>query len=347
MSKFPEFRPGLGAENAHIALKKSIAIMNRAQHCAVLWFGEIMRHKLYRELGFSTMRAYALEELGFSPTRAGDFIRLAKRLEKLPLVKKEMARGKLGYTKAREIATVAVPANEKAWVQEAQKKSRRDLTATVKHAKAVARQARDVNPDQVELLPTPRPTSPTASVPVHVGFELTPLQSARYEALLAKVDHRGNKAELLLAMAEALVAAAENAPRGATLPAHQPNYQIHVHRCPECEQNSVPRPHGEVELGEKEAGIVACDARIHAPGKRNTTTIPPRIRREVLTRDRHRCRRKGCSHTRYLDLHHLVPRAQGGANEPENLVTLCTACHELWHSNGGDLRKLLRKVAAT
>ena len=47
----------------------------------------------------------------------------------------------------------------------------------------------------------------------------------------------------------------------------------------------------------------------------------------------HQCRRKGCSHTRYLDLHHLIPRTDGGTNEAENLVTLCSACHRLLHEN--------------
>jgi 5-methylcytosine-specific restriction endonuclease McrA len=68
------------------------------------------------------------------------------------------------------------------------------------------------------------------------------------------------------------------------------------------------------------------------------------VRREVLARDRHRCRRKGCRHTRFLEVHHLVPRRQGGRNEPENLVTLCTGCHSLWHENGEPLVAMLTEV---
>jgi 5-methylcytosine-specific restriction endonuclease McrA len=26
-------------------------------------------------------------------------------------------------------------------------------------------------------------------------------------------------------------------------------------------------------------------------------------------------------------VHHIVPRRQGGSNDPANLVTLCAACH--------------------
>ena len=61
----PDFRPGQSAGQAHQALKQSVEIMDRAQHCAVLWFAEIMKRRLYRELGYSSMYQYASEELGF------------------------------------------------------------------------------------------------------------------------------------------------------------------------------------------------------------------------------------------------------------------------------------------
>jgi len=345
MANIPEFRPDLDADQAHIALKKSVEILDEVQHCALLWFGEIMRRKLYRDLGFSTMRSYAIEALGFSPTRAGDFIRLARRLESLPMVKEQVASGELGYTKAREIATVADPTNELEWVKVAKEQSRRELEATVRQAKKLASQQRKENPDQGELMPRPVSAAPPAIVPVRVGFELTPAQYARYEAMIAKIGHRGSKADLLLEMVEALLVADENAPRGAFANREETNfvppYQIHIHECPTCAKATVQTPQGEMELTKTEAEAAKCDAQIHLPGERNKSTIPPRIRREVLARDRHQCRRKGCNHTRFLEIHHIVSRSAGGTNDPENLVTLCTACHKLLHEKGGDPRNLL------
>ncbi|MEN8007670.1 MAG: HNH endonuclease [Candidatus Krumholzibacteriota bacterium] len=338
MPNILEFRPNLGADQAHIALKDSIETLDHAQHCALLWFGEIMRRKLFRDLGYGTMRSYATEALGFSPTRAGDFIRLARKLESLPMVKEEVAAGKLGYTKAREIASVADPTNEKEWVKVAKEKSRRELEATVRRAKKQAVQERRENPAQSELMPRPESPAPPAAVPVRVGFELTPAQYARYEAMLAKIGHRGSKADLLLEMVEALLTKDENAPRGAFA---DPHYQIHVHECPACAKATVQTPPGEMELTKPEVETARCDARIHESGKRNKATIPPRIRREVLARDRHHCRRKGCHHTRFLDIHHIVPRSAGGNNDPENLVTLCPACHALCHERGGNLGGIL------
>jgi 5-methylcytosine-specific restriction endonuclease McrA len=87
---------------------------------------------------------------------------------------------------------------------------------------------------------------------------------------------------------------------------------------------------------------VVCDAVVDRPGTRNTATIPPRIRRQVLARDRHRCRAPGCGRTRFLEIHHVTPRARGGGHEPENLVTLCGACHRLWHERAGGAGHRLR-----
>ena len=43
MPIIPDFRPDLGPDQVHIALKNSIETMEKAQHCALLWFGEILR----------------------------------------------------------------------------------------------------------------------------------------------------------------------------------------------------------------------------------------------------------------------------------------------------------------
>jgi 5-methylcytosine-specific restriction endonuclease McrA len=312
-----------------------VEIIDHARHCAVLWFGEIMNRKLYRELGYSSIYQYAAEELGFSATRTGDFKRLAEKLAALPAVADKVRSGELGYTKAREIVKVADPDNENDWLDVAEQQSRRELEETVRRAKREAK-SRSA-PGQGALVDPVPASTPRAAVRTRIGFEMTPTQLARYESLLARIPGRADQAELLLDMMEAYLDTDEIAPRGANPPRHQ----IHVHECPTCHKASVPTSRGEMELENTEAAAARCDALVQEPGMRNTSTIPPRIRREVLARDRHRCRRKGCSHNRFLDIHHLVPRREGGTHDPANLVTLCASCHRLWHEKGGDLSGLL------
>jgi 5-methylcytosine-specific restriction endonuclease McrA len=39
-----------------------------------------------------------------------------------------------------------------------------------------------------------------------------------------------------------------------------------------------------------------------------------------------------CGATDTLQHHHIVPRSEGGGDDPINLVTLCTPCHHKIHS---------------
>jgi RecQ family ATP-dependent DNA helicase len=58
------------------------------------------------------------------------------------------------------------------------------------------------------------------------------------------------------------------------------------------------------------------------------------VRKVVLARDEYRCKECGdaCSHGE-ADVHHLIPRAAGGLDDPANLITLCDGCHAVRHPN--------------
>ena len=50
-----------------------------------------------------------------------------------------------------------------------------------------------------------------------------------------------------------------------------------------------------------------------------------RIRREVLDRDGWRC--QTCGKPGRLEVHHVKPLQEGGANDLGNLTALCRGCH--------------------
>lgn len=52
-------------------------------------------------------------------------------------------------------------------------------------------------------------------------------------------------------------------------------------------------------------------------------------RKEIYRRDGYRCAL--CDSTRYLQVHHAIPRSEGGSDFPENLITLCSVCHGQAH----------------
>jgi hypothetical protein len=69
----------------------------------------------------------------------------------------------------------------------------------------------------------------------------------------------------------------------------------------------------------------------HVRPSRAKQSIPPALRRAVLTRDRHRCTVPGCSHATFVDVHHVQPRSEGGRHEAPNLLTLCSSHHRAAH----------------
>jgi hypothetical protein len=51
----------------------------------------------------------------------------------------------------------------------------------------------------------------------------------------------------------------------------------------------------------------------------------------VLHRDGHTC--QACKgKNKILNVHHIVPRSQGGTDKPDNLITLCESCHKKLHA---------------
>ncbi len=343
--------PDQPAAHVHVSLQRSLAVMGNAHQCAVLWFGEVMRRKLYRDLGHSSINQYAIQELDFSTSKAGDFIRLANKLDGLPAVREAVVSGELGYTKAREIVSVATSETQDTWLKAA-KGTRKELVREVKKAKRAAK----VDPGQGELLPSFPPVVAPRELPVRFQLDLTPEQEARRSALLERLHKLGgvpsDRAEFMLESMAAFLEIREmeiadeadsmtkphkrahkRIPRGVL--ASRPPVQIHVHEDAATGRMTVQTNAGERELSRAESERMRCDAAICEQGGRNTTTIPPRTRREVLARDQHRCQAPGCGRTRFLEIHHMVSRRQGGSNKAENLMTLCSSCHRLWHEKRG------------
>ena len=62
------------------------------------------------------------------------------------------------------------------------------------------------------------------------------------------------------------------------------------------------------------------------------TSTWQRLRRRVLTRDRHKCldcHRQGLQR---VEVHHVKHLRDGGSDDLENLVTLCYDCHKARHA---------------
>lgn len=95
----------------------------------------------------------------------------------------------------------------------------------------------------------------------------------------------------------------------------------------------VTRNSGRPDL---DVGIYLLEANRQSP--EHDRQINDSVKREVLRRDGYRCTKCNWSHEewnrsdpRHLELHHVKPHAQGGKNTEENLITICTVCHDKIH----------------
>jgi hypothetical protein len=66
--------------------------------------------------------------------------------------------------------------------------------------------------------------------------------------------------------------------------------------------------------------------------------IPDPVRRAALVRDEYSCQKCGWNHgkwnpadPRHIELHHVEHHAHGGQNIQENLIAICTVCHDQIH----------------
>lgn len=360
-----EFLPDLPALDVDRRLRAALRELASAERNAVLWFAEVLRRKLYRDLGYGSIHQYAELALGFGTAKTAQFIRLSESLRQLPGLRESLARGEVGWTKARTVAAVATPETETAWLQVAKVESRRKLEDRVRQARGrtrtLAKSARAPGQEALAMVPSRNEPAGTrvheaqaeAAAPVQVSLRLTPEQLARYEALVELLRRRGfreKREELLLAGMESLAAETDPRPKAsttkrgmgaegpeseATRPLAPPPYQVHVRLCPSCAGGSVVTGRGPRLLHPKELRSILCDARIRKPGERNRAVIPPGVRRAVLERDGFRCRAAGCGRGHFLAVHHLEPREAGGSNDAENLITLCGACHRALHATDG------------
>ena len=373
----------LSAREVDARLRTALEELQAAQRNAVLWFAEIVNRHLYRELGYSSIHAYAAEALGFSRARTFYFLKICRSLESLPALKASVENGALPWTKAVEVARVATPSTEGIWIAEAQRTGRRELARKVAGVKARVRITLKADAAQTGLAlagSAGATTSETdvrtstllettvAETPVPVAFDFAPEQYARYEALVERArknGERGSREELLLAALDQLAGHEQSSRVSLTrqqsgraqssrldsgldvmeqhAPTHErvhlshPRYQIVITQCPDCGRAETQTSRGAKPLGLPALQAALCDARVHRKGEKNRATISPARRRGVLARDGYRCRASGCGSAHFLDVHHMIPRERGGTNDPDNLITLCAACHRLIHEREGRL----------
>jgi hypothetical protein len=160
--------------------------------------------------------------------------------------------------------------------------------------------------------------------------------SAETSASMA-TPHSARRADSLGLLAESFLAhgaAALNCGERQQIVVHVDQAVLRQHAAGRCEFEEGPSIPAET------ARRLGCDASVitiveDADGEpldvgRRTRSIPAPLRRAMTARDRG-CRFPGCTHTRYVDGHHVHHWADGGETKLSNLVSLCRFHHRQVH----------------
>jgi len=301
-----------------------------------------------------------------APSAAREHVRVARCLTRLPLIQAAFAQGELSYSKVRALTRLGAIEDEAALVELALVHTAAQLEDVIRATRRVSREeAQDAYDERyLELDPgedgsvtlRARLTAEDAAV-LQRALDVA-LESLREAGVDRQVTGANLRADALVRIADSVLATGvEGRPVGA-------RHEVIVHVDaellsdePRSATASAPDDtaartagvpagtcalHGDVPIAVQTARRLCCDAGIVvalerggeplAIGRR-TRSIPPAIRRALLSRDRC-CRFPGCTSTGWLDAHHIKHWADGGSTDLENLVLLCGHHHKLVHEHG-------------
>src|SRR5580698_885725 len=291
-------RGGLDAEEAQLLA------------CAV-------RGEIWRQLSRASLHEYLEEALGYSPRQATERVRIATALEDLPELADALATGELHFSAIRELTRVATRATEQAWLDEARGKNLRQIEQAVAGRKRGDRPSDPADPELVEQT---------------IRFDVRPATLALLrQAQQVLENERGARLDndaLISALCNAVLAGSDADDSG------RAKHQIMITRCESCGAGWQEGAGSKQPLDAADIARAECDAqRIGSDREpaRATQDVPPKIMRFVRRRDGGTCCVPGCRASRYLELHHVVPREAGGSHAPANLTLLCDGHHRAHH----------------
>ncbi len=272
-------------------------------------------------------------QLGVRDTR--ERVRIGRALRLLPLVERAFIDGALSYSRVREVTRVATPETEHHWLGLARRLDMRALEREVARAREPYADAAAPAQRQTEHREKSARAEWTTPNTVRVTWELSAEAWALFERALSGARR---VSENNLTDTEAIEAVARDAlaRQNETADASDPRTSVVVYSCKQCRASELDTGLGAIGLEATSAATLGCGAahielELEGQGSSRGGALPAAVRRAVMLRDRCTCRVPGCRRRRYVDVHHLIPQARGGAHSRANCIVLCGTHHRLLH----------------
>ena len=274
---------------------------------------------LYRRLGYTSMLEYMERELHYGPHAANERLRVARALTELPLIAELFGEGELCFSAVRELTRVATPATEEAFLRNAQGKTAHQVQQMVAGLRLG---------DPPDATPDPR------RIRKRAFMDLSAENYAAWRQLrVALEDECG---ERLSDDEFSQMVRRRVTETCATTDVPRPAVQTAVTTCKTCKQSFIECAGEALPIDQPTAARLTCDAEHIGDLEsdeltRVQPTVPAAIRRKVFHRDHFACVVPGCRSTRFLELHHLRHRKDGGGHSTSNCCVICFGCHQRHH----------------
>ncbi|MFO0726310.1 MAG: HNH endonuclease signature motif containing protein [Myxococcota bacterium] len=319
------------------------------------WLLAAKRVRVHNYLGFGSFSEYVTRRLGYNAKSALDRLRVAEALERLPKLRGMLRRGERSWSALREITRRATPETEDAWIARTECKTVREIE------RMAAVEPGGKGPDATYRVVVELSAADYAdflAAAEHARHEIGPA-ATQQEVVMAMVHRelgRRGESEPGYQTAVTLCAGCERTWRQEAGQAIEVSDAVGA--CARCDAEVVgatvveppahvgpapeapPAPEAAPRVGRAATVLRHHVRRRGAPGLLDIVgeifagpmrTVTPSLRRAVRARDGGRCVVPGCTHLRFVDIHHLTPVAMGGPNALANLVSLCTAHHQRLH----------------
>ena len=327
-------------------LRRAARRRARLDHEELVLIREAIAVQVWRPLGMVSMRDYLENVFGYGPTVATERIRVAEALDAMPALDRALHQSVLPYSAVREISRIATRATEGEWVDACQGKNVRQIEELLAEREPGDRPSSPRKPDarlrdvRWRVLPGVwaklRTTKRAVEAACGERLDDSAFADAMCDAVMALIAQHGRGGSDATGAERSLDAAAKasadasgsgEAPAPAVSTrvervAGRARYQIVTNICRSCRVARQEAAGVHVALSSAEVERAMCDAEhIDARGHVKQD-IPPATRKLVRRRDGDRCTVPGCRSAQFLDIHHIVPRSEGGGHEPENLTML-------------------------
>jgi Domain of unknown function (DUF222)/HNH endonuclease len=353
---FAEYRLAIDALDREIV--SLAARMSADEYRLLVMVREFDERGGWLKWGLSNCAEWLHFRCDLSLSAAREKIRVAHALKVLPAISAAFEQGTLSYSKVRALTRVATSENEDLLLAFA-----RGTTAA--RVEERCRQMRNVEPASVDdanrahslrkLSVWRDEASGTMRLSVEVPIETGELIERALDKAVADTSAEGpefaetgwqaQRADALVAIATEYLSGARRRDDGAPCTTSTADhYQVVVH----TDASALTDGTGRSDLPVETLRRLTCDGSVipmtdGPKGEpldvgRKRRTVGTAIRRALWARDGG-CAFPGCTHTRFVDAHHVKHWASGGETSVDNTMLLCSVHHRLVHEGSYQIRK--------